>query len=299
MNNPLKLFHNLLFNGDALNPFAAITVGDEKLSLFDGDITDRIVKETGKVFIVIDDVYWNGNKSENDYFFTKLLNITRKLLGEASSQLEKHLEHLVIKQDLSSWLATYNNTQCVYENLMSIRSRVLDYYCDGSVVPEDKAEHQKRYPLLLPESAAALREVCVANVGKRDTEFTERTANEVFCNVVATAKMSPVAVELSVSPASIPYADHVYVHGSQPLTQASTAILIWSGTPKEFVQRIYPLVASKKLFIGDSSNRTPIVGALHGIFHISATDNATKEKKRISEASLQTYFKKEASGDVY
>lgn len=293
MNTPLKLFHNLLFNSDALNPAAALGAADERISLFGEDITDRIRQETGRALLVIDDAYWIGSKSENEYFLSKLLNITRKLAGEASSQLEKHLEHLVMKQDLSSWLVTYNNTQCAYENLIAIRSRVLDYYCNGSVEQEDKVVHQKKYPFLLPESAAALHEICVANVGKQDTEFTVRTASESCCIAVATAKMPPVAAALSVSPAGIPYADRVYVPGSQRPT------FVWSGTPKEFVQHIRPLVDSKKLFINECCDRTPLVKAIYDIFQVSTVEKGAKGKKVISLDSLQTYFKKEASGDIY
>ena len=74
---------------------------------------------------------------------------------------------------------------------------------------------------------------------------------------------------------------------------------VWSGTPKEFVQHLRPLVDSKKLFINESCDRTPLVNALHEIFQISTVERGTKGKKVISLDSLQTYFKKEASGDVY
>lgn len=295
MKNPLKLFHNLLYNSNALNPATLISAEDEKISLFDKDITDLIIEEAGKVYLAIDEEYWKGSKSDNENYLSKLVNISNKLITISEGQIEAHVERIVMNQDLNNWLLVYNNTQCVYENLLAIRNHILDYYCDGIKELESKGMVNKKYPYLFALWAEDLRDKCLCNLGKIDTEFIVKTGIQDFSIKVQTAKLHCVMADLDLEKNQIAHADLINVQDSK----STKDVLEWKGTPKDFIYYFSPIIKSKMLTINGRQDRAPLVNALHEAFNIRVMDKTSKLEKRIALETLQSYFKKEASGEVY
>jgi len=294
MKNPLKFYHNLLFNSSAINPATLISAEDEKISLLDNDITDRIKMEIGKVYLDIDEEFWKGSNTENEFFLTKLLNISKKLIDISCKQIESHIEQVIKPQNMDYWLMVYNNTQCVYENLLTIHNHVLSYYCSNTNA-ETHEIIKKKYPFLLMPFVETLRKKCIANIGKIDTEFIINSIGEDFNIIVKTSALPPLSTVLPIEKSLESHAELINV-----LERKSPAQIIqWQGTAKEFIHYFFPMLEKNLLTIIGHKDRTSIVNALFQAFYIKVKDKASNLEKRVSPETLQSYFKKEASGESY
>jgi len=298
MNNPLQFFHTILFNSHDLYK-VKFSQGEDELITFKDDIgKQKILEEARKVFLIIDDQYWKGNSAENYDFLSRLLNILRSQIKAAENQLEKHLNR-VVSYDLNKWMVPYYNMQCVYENLISIRTYVLNYYCDHRFEKEKHSEMLMKYPELNNFVALELSEICSENAGKCDTNYVVNTFDGEFTITVKTKNMHPLDIDIRRFKTIVYNPEKDNISEIKAEEREYPHVFEWKGTPKEFVQSIIKLVDSKKLTINGVSDRTPIVNALYQLVGISTLDKKTGEKKQISHVTLQTYFKKEANGEVY
>lgn len=297
MKNPLRLFHNLLYNSNALNPATLISAEDEKITLYDGNIRNRIQEEVGRVYLYIDEEYWKGSKSDNENYLSKLINISSKLIKLAELQLEKHTERIVTPRDLNNWLTVYNNMQCVYESLIAILNHTQDYYCENTLKQDNILPPPQKYPHIMGlYIAEELRNKCIENLGKCDTNYMINVESHLYNITVKTEKMSLIIAELNLKEDPHP-SEHINTLGSKS-TEKENVQIEWRGTAKEFIKYFTPIIESKKLFINGIPDRNPLVKALHSIFIIKSNEKG-KDDERIALGTLQTYFKKEASGNTY
>ena len=80
-----------------------------------------------------------------------------------------------------------------------------------------------------------------------------------------------------------------------PLIAQPLQKLQWTKSSKDFVETFYKLIVNKKIALNGNSDIDPIVRILHDTFDIPKGKGAGF----LSEHSLQTYFRKEHSGDVW
>lgn len=171
MSNPLKIFQILLEKGNALDPSNIVETNDERLSIYDGDITGIIKMEAGIALINIDNTYWKNIKAENDYYVQRLLNNTDKLIIIANKSLEKYIESVVMRTDIDNWVIVYNNMRVILENLIKIRDTIIGSYSVD--IPETYMRERTliKYPFLNEHLAIELQKECKANIGIKNTLF--------------------------------------------------------------------------------------------------------------------------------
>jgi hypothetical protein len=301
MKNPLRLFYNLLFKSDILHSKKnAFKTEDVKISIYNEDITERIWKEVGLVLDRIDDEYWKNDHVSNEYFFRKLLNTSVKLIAVSKTMMESQMVQLIKNGDLDRWLIIYNNHQATYEGLIDIRNRIINFYLEDLDNQQREPDLNLEFLPLLKESAIELRELCLKNLEKEDTFYRCITPEGKQCVIeIKTSEMSPLLPYMDIKVLNTDSASLEKYYADEQPKRDNTHVFVWNDTPKSFVQFFSPMIQQGRILVGNSSDRDPIVKALHEIFIVNATDPKTKAKNLISLTSLKTYFKKEASGDVY
>jgi len=281
MNNPLKIFHNLLIKGNALDPKSIVETSREALSIYDEDITYRIKEEVGVALLHIDNKYWKNDKTENDYYLLRLISTLDKLVGIANGMLEKQLEQIVTRIDLENWLIVYNNTQAVYEGLITIRNQIILCYSIDIHKDIDVTEQQIRFPYLNEYFAVKLQKDSIANVGVKNT-FLDCINPAIEVNTEA---MNPIIVGLKTEKISMIHSANISVIEQQSDVQNEEELLEYMeycGTV-ESLGLLYSLMFEVKLFL--SENRKSKIGRI-----LAKTTKLAEKNTKFSDRSITDMF---------